>query len=153
MCQVICWVITAVVQWRSRDGGSPITATLRTPPTRGCSWASTSGATTKVRKQASMTIPTPTSDRLMANSLSRCRGREDQSPTAPSARGRRQPGVPEVQARRRAELAAQFPPRDIEGVVVAEFHLAHVLVMDGLNPFHERLALLEVALLPELGHQ
>ena len=40
MCQVICCMITAVVQCRSRDGGSPIMAALMTPPVRGASWAS-----------------------------------------------------------------------------------------------------------------
>jgi hypothetical protein len=39
MCQVICWVMTAVVQCRSSDGGSPIIAALSVPPGRGVSWA------------------------------------------------------------------------------------------------------------------
>ena len=35
----VVFVITAVVQWRSRDGGSPIIAAFSTPPARGASCA------------------------------------------------------------------------------------------------------------------
>src|SRR5260370_7767994 len=39
MWKVISCVMTAVVQCRSRVGGSPIIAALRTPPDLGVSWA------------------------------------------------------------------------------------------------------------------
>src|SRR2546428_2729521 len=64
-----------------------------------------------------------------------------------------QPAVPEVQARRGAELAARLAPRHVERVVVAELHLADVLVVDRLDALDERLALLHVALLPHFGEQ
>src|SRR2546428_6914247 len=65
----------------------------------------------------------------------------------------RQPRVPEVQARSGAEFSAELAPRHVERVVVAEFHLADVLVVDCLDALDERLALLHVALLPHLGEQ
>src|SRR5262250_733368 len=66
-------------------------------------------------------------------------------------RSARQPGVPEVKARRRAEVAAQLLAGDVQRVVVAELHLADVLVVDRLDPLDQRLALLHVGLLAQLG--
>src|SRR5437879_7037849 len=40
-CHMISYVITVVDIWISSVGGSPTVATLRTPPTRGVSWART----------------------------------------------------------------------------------------------------------------
>src|SRR5438093_13162136 len=65
----------------------------------------------------------------------------------------REPRVPEVQSGRRAELAPQLAPRDVEGVVIAELDLADVLVVDRLDALDERLALLHVALLPQFAEQ
>src|SRR5688572_16584034 len=65
----------------------------------------------------------------------------------------RQPRVPEVQARRRPELAAEIASRDVEREVVAELHAPDVLVHERLDPLDERLALLHVALLAELREQ
>src|SRR5687767_3292592 len=65
----------------------------------------------------------------------------------------RQPRVPEVQTRRGAEVAAEVASRDVEREVVAELHPADVLVHERLDPLHERLALLDVALLAELDEQ
>ena len=38
-CHMISYVMTAVDMGMSSVGGSPIVATLRTPPVRGVSWA------------------------------------------------------------------------------------------------------------------
>src|SRR5215510_5707695 len=56
MCQVICWVITAVVAWRSRVGASPMSPALSTPPGRGCSCAEAPG--TKARAKSESTART-----------------------------------------------------------------------------------------------
>src|SRR5262245_15262230 len=64
-----------------------------------------------------------------------------------------QPGVPEIQPRRRPEVAAELLAGDVERVVVTQLHLAHVLVMNRLDAFQQGLALLRVAFLPHLGDQ
>src|SRR5438874_12861232 len=64
-----------------------------------------------------------------------------------------QPAVPEIQPRRRAELAAQLAAGHVERVVIAELHLPDVLVVERLDPLDERPALLHVGLLPQLGEQ
>src|SRR6266850_5213316 len=64
-----------------------------------------------------------------------------------------QPAVPEIQARRGAEVAAQLAAGHVERVVVAELHLADVLVVDRLDAVDDRLALLHVALLAQLGDE
>src|SRR5437867_777715 len=53
MCQVICWVITAVVACRSRVGASPMSPALSTPPARGWSWAEATGAVARISSDSS----------------------------------------------------------------------------------------------------
>src|SRR6266436_316165 len=55
MCQVICWVMTAVVACRSRVGASPMSPALSTPPMRGCSWARAEGAVARISSESSAT--------------------------------------------------------------------------------------------------
>src|SRR5262249_2505055 len=54
MCHVICWVMTAVVAWRSRVGASPLRPTLSTPPVRGASCANAPGRETGVSRETTM---------------------------------------------------------------------------------------------------
>src|SRR5438552_9290152 len=65
----------------------------------------------------------------------------------------RESGVPEVHARRRTEVAAQLAARDVQREVVAELHRPDVLVVDRLDAIDDRLALLDVRLLPEIAEQ
>src|SRR5438105_12318175 len=65
----------------------------------------------------------------------------------------RQPRIPAIEPRRRAELAAQLAARHVERVVVAELDLTDVLVVERLDSLDERPALLHVGLLPQLGEQ
>src|SRR5215813_4374507 len=53
MCQVICWVMTAVVAWRSRVGASPMSPALSTPPGRGCSCADAPGTNARASSESS----------------------------------------------------------------------------------------------------
>src|SRR5215471_4437790 len=55
MCHVICWVMTAVVAWRSSVGASPMSPALSTPPVRGCSCANAPGRETRVSSETSAT--------------------------------------------------------------------------------------------------
>src|SRR5215470_3482086 len=67
MCHVICWVMTAVVAWRSRVGASPMSPALSTPPVRGCSCANAPGRETSVSSESSATTRIsmkPSSERL-----------------------------------------------------------------------------------------
>src|SRR3989304_6011453 len=56
MCQVICWVMTAVVACRSSVGASPFIPALSTPPVRGCSCAVAAGAVVRNTTAASVAI-------------------------------------------------------------------------------------------------
>src|SRR5499427_9256703 len=64
MCHVICWVMTAVVAWRSRVGASPMSPALSTPPVRGCSCANAPGRETSVSSATTRISMKPSSERL-----------------------------------------------------------------------------------------
>src|SRR5262245_66205904 len=53
---MICCVMTAVVECRSRDGGSPIIAAFSTPPARGASCAAVGDAASTRPPRASQAI-------------------------------------------------------------------------------------------------
>src|SRR5260370_28961376 len=73
MWKVISCVMTAVVQCRSRVGGSPIIAALRTPPDLGVSWAMRGPAKDTVAARISADM-TSTRRVVMAGLSSRLRG-------------------------------------------------------------------------------
>src|SRR5205814_2554995 len=73
------------------------------------------------------------------------------STTAP--RSAIEPGVPEVHARRRAELAAELTSGGVEREVVAPLHVTDVVIDDGLQALDDGLALLRIALGSQVGDQ